>query len=59
MVVENDQDQSEDIFDEFLKTKGHTETKDWEKDHNKKKCPECYALHSLDATECTVCDWSE
>jgi len=47
-----------DIFDKFLEDTGHLETqKSWVRDHNKKKCPECFSLHSTSATKCSVCGW--
>jgi hypothetical protein len=47
-----------DIFDEFLSERGHeTNGADWEREYNKKHCPECHSLHNLDATVCTVCNW--
>jgi len=47
-----------DIFDEFLDEKGHEhETAAWEKDYNKKRCPDCGGLHALDASVCSVCGW--
>jgi hypothetical protein len=49
---------NQDIFDEFLSERGHeTETASWERDYNKKRCPECMGLHALDAAACTVCGW--
>lgn len=48
----------DNIFDDFLQSNGHTEPKSWEVDYNKKKCPECFALHQEDATKCSVCNWS-
>lgn len=48
----------EDIFDRFLNSNGHTKSESWEKDYNKKKCPECFALHNKDAIECNVCEWN-
>lgn len=48
------------LLDEFLTQRGHeTEaTAAWERDYNKKRCPDCSGLHELDATECSVCGWS-
>lgn len=48
---------SEDIFDKFLRKKGHNEST-WLTDYNKNKCPECFALHNKDEKECSVCEWS-
>ena len=49
---------NQDIFDEFLSERGHeTESASWDRDYNKKRCPECMGLHSLDAATCTVCGW--
>lgn len=47
-----------DIFDEFLQKRNPESSKSWISDYNKKKCPECFALHDTEATKCTVCDWS-
>ena len=47
-----------DVFDEFLEDRGHeTETRSWERDYNKKRCPDCGGLHGLDAPSCSVCGW--
>jgi hypothetical protein len=52
-------DSGDDLFDEFLARRGHdVETVHWERDHNKKRCPECGGLHDLEATRCSVCDWT-
>ncbi len=49
----------DDIFDEFLSERGHDTTPaSWQRDHNKKRCPDCSGLHDLAATECSVCGWS-
>lgn len=49
---------NEDIYDRFLESRGHEpEAPDWERDHNKKRCPECMGLHELEATACGVCGW--
>lgn len=49
----------DDMFDEFLKRRGHeTEPADWDDEYNKKQCPECGGLHDSGATECTVCGWT-
>jgi len=50
-------DSGEDLIDDFLARRGH-ETVSWERDHNKKRCPECSGLHELSATRCSVCDWT-
>jgi len=51
-------DDGNDVFDQFLSQRGHrTETVRWERDYNKKQCPECSALHDLSAAECSVCGW--
>lgn len=50
---------NEDLFDDFLVHRGHeTERPSWDRDHNKKQCPDCGGLHDLSATECAVCGWS-
>lgn len=48
-----------EVLDEFLTERGHDADRlAWERDHNKKQCPDCGGLHDLDAVECTVCGWS-
>jgi hypothetical protein len=50
---------NDDLFDDFLKQRGHdVESADWEDNYNKKQCPECSGLHDTAATECSVCGWS-
>lgn len=50
---------NDDIFDEFLTERGHeTETATWERDYNKKRCPDCGGLHDTSAVECSVCGWA-
>lgn len=49
-------DHGEDMFDRFLSTRGH-EAATWDRDHNKKQCPECGGIHADDATDCSVCGW--
>jgi hypothetical protein len=47
------------LFDEFLTDRGHDmDAPSWERDHNKKQCPDCSSLHDLTAEECTVCGWA-
>ena len=46
----------DDIFDEFLDVH-ETETPSWERDSNKKRCPDCGGLHGLEASVCAVCGW--
>ena len=47
-----------DLFDEFLTDRGHdVEGPSWERDYNKKRCPECSGLHDMNAVACTVCGW--
>lgn len=49
----------DDILDEFLAERGHdTGSASWERDYNKKRCPECGGLHPLSASECSVCGWA-
>ncbi|WP_232700418.1 HVO_0416 family zinc finger protein [Halobacterium wangiae] len=45
------------LLDDFLEQRGH-ETATWERNYNKKQCPECSGLHDVDATDCGVCGWS-
>ena len=50
----------DDLFDNFLARRGHdTEAVTWERDYNKKRCPECGGLHELTAAHCTVCHWNQ
>jgi hypothetical protein len=50
---------NDDVFDTFLEDRGHdTEPAGWERDYNKKRCPDCGGLHALDAARCTVCGWA-
>jgi hypothetical protein len=49
----------EDVLDEFLADRGHeTESAGWERDYNKKRCPECAGIHDLEASTCSVCGWT-
>lgn len=48
---------NDDLFDQFLKGRGHEINQSWDHSYNKKQCPECGGLHKLTATECTVCGW--
>lgn len=48
---------NDDLFDRFLKRRGHDIEQSWDLSYNKKQCPECGGLHELTATECTVCGW--
>jgi hypothetical protein len=51
---------NDELFDEFLSDRGHeteTDSRSWEQDYNKKRCPDCGGLHGLDAVSCTVCGW--
>ena len=49
----------DDLIDDFLTRRGHETTGGgWNRDHNKKQCPECAGLHELSANECSVCDWT-
>lgn len=51
-------DGTDDVFDQFLSTRGHTtESVGWEHDRRKKQCPECGGLHDDGATACAVCGW--
>ena len=47
-----------DIFDKFLEDNGHKKRQSWESDYNKKKCPECFSLHSKNAEKCSTCEWT-
>jgi hypothetical protein len=49
----------ESVFDDFLADRGHeTESAGWERDYNKKRCPECSGIHDLEAADCSVCGWT-
>lgn len=49
---------ADDVFDQFLTDRGHaTDRVGWAQDGRKKQCPECYGLHHVSATSCTVCGW--
>ena len=53
------EDAGDDCFDQFLAQRGHeVERKRWERNYNKKQCPECGGLHESDATQCSVCGWT-
>lgn len=48
----------DDVFDEFLESRGHEEDeRDWERSYNKKQCPDCGGVHADSATQCSVCGW--
>lgn len=47
----------DDIFDRFLKDRGHKE-QTWVQEYNKKQCPECGGIHDETAEKCTVCGWN-
>ena len=49
----------EDVFDRFLERRGHETEATWDREYNKKQCPECGGLHDLSATRCSVCGWRE
>jgi hypothetical protein len=50
---------NEDVFDEFLSSRGHqTESVGWEESYNKLQCPDCGGLHDRGSTECSVCGWA-
>lgn len=47
------------VIDEFLSRRGlEPDEVGWERDHNKKKCPDCGGLHELSAMQCSVCNWT-
>lgn len=51
---------NDELFDEFLSERGYeteTDSRNWEQDYNKKRCPDCGGLHGPDAVSCTVCGW--
>ena len=48
----------EGVFERFLIQNGHGTPQDWERDYNKKQCPECGGLHDLTASDCSVCGWA-
>ena len=50
---------NDDIYDDFLEQRGHdVERVGWERNYNKKQCPDCGGLHESGASECTVCGWT-
>ena len=50
---------NDDIYDDFLERRGHdVEQVGWEKNYNKKQCPDCGGLHDDGASECSVCGWT-
>ncbi|MFQ3319322.1 MAG: hypothetical protein ACI8UR_001504 [Natronomonas sp.] len=49
---------NDDVLDEFLDERDHeTDSPSWEREYNKKQCPDCGGLHGLDAVACSVCGW--
>ena len=50
-------DDSGSLFNQFLARKGHEPVETWDRDYNKKQCPECGGLHEITASDCTVCGW--
>jgi acetone carboxylase gamma subunit len=51
----------ENVFDEFLADRGYeteSASDSWERDYNKKRCPECAGIHDLEASDCSVCGWT-
>ncbi|PSQ42197.1 hypothetical protein BRD17_09100 [Halobacteriales archaeon SW_7_68_16] len=51
-------DAGDQLFDRFLSRNGHeTGPVEWEREYNKKQCPECGGLHDLGADTCSVCGW--
>ena len=46
----------DDVLEEYLDVQD-SDSPAWERDHNKKRCPDCGGLHGLDASVCTVCGW--
>jgi hypothetical protein len=55
----NDMNSSEDMFDQFVKDRGLEDEQTWIDDYNKKKCPDCFALHDQEAESCSVCGWEQ
>ena len=51
-------DEGADLFDQFLEDRGHEPSEDWEREYQKKQCPECQGLHDLTASSCSVCGWA-
>jgi acetone carboxylase gamma subunit len=50
---------TDDLMDQFLAQRGHdVEDTGWNREYNKKQCPDCGGLHDTAAAECTVCGWS-
>ncbi|MFB6149351.1 MAG: HVO_0416 family zinc finger protein [Halobacteriales archaeon] len=50
---------NQDMFDRFLEQRGHETPETWDRNYNKKQCPECGGLHDLSASECSVCGWTD
>ena len=58
MATAPDGDGSSDLVDQCLARRGHEVARvGWERDYNKKQCPECRGLHDMSAHECSVCGW--
>ena len=51
-------DEGADIFDRFLADRGHKPAEEWERDYQKKQCPDCGGLHDLAAASCASCGWA-
>lgn len=58
MATAPDAEEGANVFDQFLAERGHEPTKEWSRDYQKKRCPECQGLHELTATSCSVCGWT-
>lgn len=48
---------ADDVIDQFLSARDLDATA-WERDHDKKRCPDCGGVHDLSAQTCTVCGWA-
>lgn len=47
----------DDAIDQFMAARGLDVTA-WERDHEKKRCPDCGGINDLGAAQCSVCGWA-
>lgn len=48
---------ADDVIDQFLSARDLDATV-WERDHAKKRCPDCGGIHDESARRCSVCGWT-
>lgn len=48
---------ADDVIDQFISARDLDETA-WERDHAKKRCPDCGGIHDDSAQRCSVCGWA-